>query len=507
MPTLSSSLVKHQVASMEDVEEALSRQAQYGGDLVTNLLELRSVSEERLTRLLAETNGLEPAPVGELPRAPDSVRRLVPGELAQRYAFYPLEERDGELSVAVSEPLPGEVESDMAFSLGVSIVQRLAPLVRVREALARDYGAPLEQRMERVLSRLGGQVLIQSAPPAAVDAADGLTGIRPATLAPPQPLQTPVVPKAVEAAPTPVVPAAVEAEPEPEPEPESTPEPPEPTPAPRPTVIPNLATLARREPRAREKRRGPYTAAMAEEDLLEVETRDDVLRAFIDFAAQYFEYAALFAVHGDLAEGREASGPGASRAKVSSIGVPLDLPSSLASARESAGPLVVSLGGEGLDLALAKDLERRPGRLVLLLPVRVRSRCVLILYGDHGDADVNLANVGDVISFAPLVSAVVERLIMQRKRPGSAPLTAGMAAAMRQRPSLPSLEERAQALASALEVQSSVPPAIPRPRNETPPPPDANDAMSAPLSSAHLLSSLPPSFAPPRDLGPMLDES
>src|SRR5262245_51012645 len=178
MPTLSSSLVKHQVASMEDVEEALSRQAQYGGDLVTNLLELRSVSEAQLTRLLAEDNGLEPAPVGELPRAPDGVRRLVPGELAQRYAFYPLDEREGELSIAVSEPLPNEVESDMAFSLGVTIVQRLAPLVRVREALSRDYGLPLELRIQRVLSRLGGDQN-PSAPPAAGDAG-GLIGIRPA---------------------------------------------------------------------------------------------------------------------------------------------------------------------------------------------------------------------------------------------------------------------------------------------------------------------------------------
>ena len=36
MPTLSSSIVKHNVASVRDVEEALARQAMYGGDLVTN---------------------------------------------------------------------------------------------------------------------------------------------------------------------------------------------------------------------------------------------------------------------------------------------------------------------------------------------------------------------------------------------------------------------------------------------------------------------------------------
>ena len=86
MPSLSSSIVNQQVASVRDVEEALSRQSLYGGDLITNLLELAAVSEERLGKVLAESHDLEPAPVGELPVAPDYVRRLVPGDLAQRFA-------------------------------------------------------------------------------------------------------------------------------------------------------------------------------------------------------------------------------------------------------------------------------------------------------------------------------------------------------------------------------------------------------------------------------------
>ena len=53
MATLSSSIVKNEVASMRDVEEALARQVLYGGDLATNLLELAAVSEAALTRLQA----------------------------------------------------------------------------------------------------------------------------------------------------------------------------------------------------------------------------------------------------------------------------------------------------------------------------------------------------------------------------------------------------------------------------------------------------------------------
>ena len=87
MPTLSSTIVKHQIASMRDVEEALARQVLYGGDLATNLLELAAVSERALTGVLAESHELEPGPIGELPTAAETTRRLVPGDIALRQDF------------------------------------------------------------------------------------------------------------------------------------------------------------------------------------------------------------------------------------------------------------------------------------------------------------------------------------------------------------------------------------------------------------------------------------
>jgi hypothetical protein len=218
---------------------------------------------------------------------------------------------------------------------------------------------------------------------------------------------------------------------------------------------------------------------MAERDLLAASSRDEVLRSFFDFAAQYFEYAALFVVHSDLAEGRDAHGPGAHRKKVQSIGVPLDLPSALSRARDAAAYELARLGG-GLDAALAKDLERRPGPQVLMLPIRVRGRSVLILYGDHGDHDVTLDAIGDVISFAPLVAAALERVIVQKKRgarPDLPDVLASRVPIKKEKSSLPSPEARAEALASVL----SVPPSKNRTFiSETPAPPRADEALRRP---------------------------
>jgi hypothetical protein len=119
MPLLSSSIVKQELATVQEVEQALARQSAYGGDLLTNLLEVVPLREERIAAVLSETFGLESAPVGELPRPAEHVRRLVPSEVAQRFSCLPIDERPGTLVLAVSEPLPAEVEGDMAFHLYV----------------------------------------------------------------------------------------------------------------------------------------------------------------------------------------------------------------------------------------------------------------------------------------------------------------------------------------------------------------------------------------------------
>ncbi|MET0795037.1 MAG: hypothetical protein ABW061_26190, partial [Polyangiaceae bacterium] len=384
MPSLSSSIVNQQVASVRDVEEALSRQSLYGGDLITNLLELAAVSEERLSKVLAESHELEPAPTGELPVASEQVRRLVPGDIAQRFALYPLQERDGTLTVAVAEPLPTETEHDLSFSLGAKIVQNVALLVRVRQAIARDYGNPLDRRSLRVLARLSGKPdpspsSLPSRPE--VPLAKRPATVRPSVTAPPAPAPAPSIEPRV----------------------------------PRAPAMPDFTSLTRPAPTSQPRRLGPFTVAMAERALLEAESRDDVLRAFFDFASQYFDYSALFAVQGDLAEGRDASGAGAARSRIVAVGVPLDLPSAMSRARDAATYELTRLGSGGLDGALAKDLERRPGRMVLFLPVQVRGRTVLILYGDHGERDVELSTVGEVISFAPLVANAFERLILRKR--------------------------------------------------------------------------------------------
>lgn len=165
----------------------------------------------------------------------------------------------------------------------------------------------------------------------------------------------------------------------------------------------------------RKRRRGPFPQAAAEEELGHATTPTDALEIFFDFAKQYFEYAALFVIHGDLAEGRDANGAGASREQVTGIGVPLELPSSFARARDRGVPICAPLDRDGLDAQLAADLERTDGKAALTLPILLRGRAVAILYADNGPSPVELGDAGEVVSFASRTGTALEA-IARRKR-------------------------------------------------------------------------------------------
>jgi hypothetical protein len=179
----------------------------------------------------------------------------------------------------------------------------------------------------------------------------------------------------------------------------------------------------------RARRKGPFPAGLAEEEMQSAVTTEAVLEVFFDFAQQFFEYSALFVVHGDIAEGRDAAGRGADRERITAVGLPLDLPSSLASARERRVPVLSDFTGEGIDADFLRDIGRAPATAgappsptapsqraaAVVLPIVVRGRAVALLFGDDSPVAVELASIGEVIAFAALAGGSIERIILRRK--------------------------------------------------------------------------------------------
>ena len=440
--SLSSLIVQRGVATMRQVEEALARQVIYGGDLVTNILEVVRIDESTLTLLLADATGLAAAPAGELPRPPDRIRALVPPEMAAKRAMVPIEARGNTLVLAVAERLPREIEEELAFSLGMGIEQRIAPSVRVRESIAGAYGGSLERRVQRLLARLSGKSEASgSMPPPLGSAPEVPEPPRPPSAPPPRGLRSanpPLVPPAHTAVgaassvaharrktstsfpavrPSSAPRAAPEAS-----VPKETPAAPEAASMPaRAPADPHAALLQRDvtpSMRPTRRRRGPITREQAAREAEEAADRDALLELFFDYSRQFFEYAALFLVHGDIAEGRDAFGSGASRERVLGIGIPLDLPSLVATARDKKETVVARAAPDSLDAVLLADLQRARDAEIAIVPLIVRGRPVAVLLGDCGDAGIDPSHLRPIEAFGEVVAKAFERIIVRRKLAG-----------------------------------------------------------------------------------------
>ncbi len=151
--SLSSLIVQREIATIRQVEEALARQVLYGGDLVTNLLEVAPLEEWRVAVTFADSFAHAAAPPGQLALPPKATLDRVPSDFAAKRGIVPLSGDASRIVLATSEPLkPGEAEHIAALVGGGRVEIRIALEPRVREALNRGYGVPLDRRLERLVA-------------------------------------------------------------------------------------------------------------------------------------------------------------------------------------------------------------------------------------------------------------------------------------------------------------------------------------------------------------------
>jgi len=447
--SLSSLIVQREIATIRQVEEALARQVLYGGDLATNLLELASIEEWRIAVTFADSFSLPAAPPGEIVLPSLEVVGVLTSETAVRRGMVPLSLTAGKLIVAAAEPLRNDDAERLFAELGVRVEVRIALEVRVREALSRAYGAPLDRRIERLLKKLAQSETTvpspvspratisrpPSVPPFKLSPAYGIAAAR-SPLAPQNREETPGAPEVEVVVPPP--PPTLTGPPRHTTQAGFPPAPPiareNQSPA-APIVVPAPHTTAEYQEtktdgaqrptfvkptsnsvRPARRHRGPLTVETAKEELDEAADREALLDLFFEFSRQFFDYAALFIAHGDIAEGRDAFGDGAPRERVVGIGVPLDMPSMLSSAREKKEPIVLRPTDQGIDGVLLSDLRRTAGVEAVVFPLLVRDRAVALLYADAATLDRDA--IAQVASFAKHVGQGFERLIVRKKLSG-----------------------------------------------------------------------------------------
>jgi type IV pilus assembly protein PilB len=143
-------LIRQGVISADQLAEAKQLANSQDIKLHEALTKLGYASGEDIARALAEQHGLEYVNLTEVV-IPPSVVELVPESVARENVILPLSEADGELMVAVHDPLDYETLDKLRFILNRRITPVLAPKEAISEAINRYYGQTVGESADSML--------------------------------------------------------------------------------------------------------------------------------------------------------------------------------------------------------------------------------------------------------------------------------------------------------------------------------------------------------------------
>src|SRR3954447_1191801 len=141
-------LVRENLISPQHLREALEYQREHGGRLGFNLVKLGLVSDDTITAVLSRQYGV-PSVNLELFDVDDSVIRLIPREVAEKYSVLPLSRVGATLTLAMVDPTNVFAMDDIKFMTGLNIEPVVVSEASVQEAILRYYSGSREIELAR----------------------------------------------------------------------------------------------------------------------------------------------------------------------------------------------------------------------------------------------------------------------------------------------------------------------------------------------------------------------
>ena len=132
-------LIRQSLLTPDQLKEAVEYQRRNNLGLSASLISMGVVSENQITGALSKQYGV-PAIDFSTVEIEESVTRLVPREVAQKYCVIPVSRRGSTLTLAMADPANVYAMDDIKFVTGFSIEPVVASEVGVRQAIERGYG-------------------------------------------------------------------------------------------------------------------------------------------------------------------------------------------------------------------------------------------------------------------------------------------------------------------------------------------------------------------------------
>ncbi len=159
-------LVKAQLITQEQLDEAMKIQRREGGKLGTLVVRQGYCSDQDIVSFLGMQYGVPAADLDQWPAIEPSVIALVPADLAMKHKVLPLQRSGNVLTLAMSDPTDIFAMDDIRFHTGYNVDPVVSSEMGLARAIERYYGGASGLRL-RDEPRMGGS---SSAGPAAAAA-------------------------------------------------------------------------------------------------------------------------------------------------------------------------------------------------------------------------------------------------------------------------------------------------------------------------------------------------
>jgi len=149
-------LIKAGLLTPQKLQEALEYQKTNGGKLGFNLVKLSFVKEEDITRVLSQQYGVPAINLAKI-EIDESVVKLIPSEVAQKYLIMPVSRTGATLTIAMMDPTNVFAMDDIKFMTGYNVEPVVASEVAIKDSIDRYYGSVHALELKKVMDEIASE--------------------------------------------------------------------------------------------------------------------------------------------------------------------------------------------------------------------------------------------------------------------------------------------------------------------------------------------------------------
>lgn len=154
-------MIREGLITREQLERALQRQVQFGGRIGTNMVELKFLGEDELTKFLGRIFNIPPISPDMIASIEEEVRNSVSPEIIERYKILPFRKERNRLHAALLNPKDIKAIDELRFITGYDIVPYVIAELRLLYALEKYYGIKRDLRYISVVDRFDPEAKVE----------------------------------------------------------------------------------------------------------------------------------------------------------------------------------------------------------------------------------------------------------------------------------------------------------------------------------------------------------